>query len=121
MAEGRDPSATIDAGFGALPSASRANFQNEGDNEITGWITSDGDPSTWGLLGAKSFKPFRDGYRTFFTQQHGDNVTYEVVPSDRDDFVNDHDHDRDDDRRFGFDRRHGHDDDDDDDYGGYNR
>ena len=32
LAEGRDPSATIDSGFAGL-----AGFQNEGDNEITGW------------------------------------------------------------------------------------
>jgi hypothetical protein len=74
LAEGRDPSATIDSGLSGSPG-----FQNDGDNEITGWHTSDGDPSPKGILGAKNPLPFRKGWRTFFTQQHGDNVTYEVV------------------------------------------
>jgi hypothetical protein len=119
MAEGRDVSATTDAGFATL--ASKAGFQNEGDNEITGWITSDGDPSAWGILGNKIPKPFLDGWRTFFTQQHGDNFTWEVLPTDRDDFVKDNDHDHDDDRRFGHDRRKGGHDRDDDDDDGYAR
>ena len=40
---------------------------------------SDGDPSIDGLLGADNPHPFRDGWRVFFTQQHGDNTTYEIV------------------------------------------
>src|SRR5262249_2248796 len=48
MAEGRDPSATIDSGFSGMPG-----FQNEGDNEITGFHVSDGDASVHGLLGAR--------------------------------------------------------------------
>ena len=74
LAEGRDASATIDAGFAGL-----AGFQNEGDNEITGFHVSNGDPSPRGLLGASIPRPFRDGWRMFYTQQHGDNVTWEVV------------------------------------------
>jgi hypothetical protein len=73
LAEGRDPSATIDAanaGFG----------KNDGDNEITGVHVSDGDPGVGGILGAKTPKPFTGGWRVFYTQQHGDNPTYEVVP-----------------------------------------
>jgi len=54
-------------------------FQNDGDNEITGWHQSDGDPTVNGLLGAKIPKPFRDGWRLFFTQQHGDNNTFEIL------------------------------------------
>ena len=74
MAQGRDPSATIDSGLLVT-----TGFKNEGDNEITGIHVSDGDPSPDGLLGAKIPHPFRDGWRVFYTQQHGDNVTYEVI------------------------------------------
>jgi hypothetical protein len=34
-----------------------------------------------GILGARSPKLFRDGWRWFYTQQHGDNPTYEVIPA----------------------------------------
>jgi hypothetical protein len=71
LAEGRDPSATLDAenaGFG----------KNDGDNEITGAIVSNGDPGTGGILGAE-LPALGDGdWRWFYTQQHGDNPTYEV-------------------------------------------
>jgi hypothetical protein len=74
LAEGRDPSATLDAdnaGFG----------KNEGDNEITGIHVSDGDPGKQGILGAKEPHPFEPSghWRVFYTQQHGDNTTWEVV------------------------------------------
>lgn len=74
LAEGRDASATLDAANGGFGS-------NEGDNEITGAIVSDGDTGTGGVLGAK-LPSFGDGsqWRWFYTQQHGDNATYEVVP-----------------------------------------
>ena len=74
LAEGRDASATIDSGFGGL-----AGFQNEGDNEITGFHVSNGDPSPRGLLGASTPRPFRDGWRMFYNQQHGDNFAWEVL------------------------------------------
>jgi len=76
LAEGRDASATLDSQFSGLPG-----YQNEGDNEITGWHESDGDPTVGGLLGAKIPTPFRNGWRVFYTQQHGDNVTWEIVPA----------------------------------------
>jgi hypothetical protein len=76
IAEGRDASATIDSGFGG---AGLTGFQNEGDNEITGFHVSDGDASTKGLLGASTPKLFRNGWRMFYTQQHGDNFTWEVL------------------------------------------
>jgi secreted PhoX family phosphatase len=78
LAEGRDPSATIDS---ALGDADTPGFQNEGDNEITGIHTSDGDPSVHGVLGAKIPQPLQPGseWRLFWTQQHGDNITWEVV------------------------------------------
>ena len=74
MAQGRDPSATIDSGLQGTPG-----FQNDGDNEITGFHVSDGDPSTHGILGARRPRPFEDGWRVFYTGQHGDNVTWEIV------------------------------------------
>src|SRR5205814_477146 len=74
IAEGRDASATLDSGFLGL-----AGFQNEGDNEITGMHVSNGDPSKHGILGAAVPTVFRDGWRMFYTQQHGDNFTWEVI------------------------------------------
>ena len=74
LAEGRDASATIDAANGGFG-------KNDQDNEITGIHVSDGDPSAHGILGAKKPKLWHDGWRWFYTQQHGDNPTYEVVPS----------------------------------------
>jgi hypothetical protein len=74
LAEGRDASATIDAandGFG----------KNDGDNEITGVHVSDGAIGPHGLLGAETPELFRGkgGWHWFYTGQHGDNRTYEVL------------------------------------------
>jgi hypothetical protein len=75
LAEGRDASATLDAANGGFG-------KNDGDNEITGAIVSDGDIGTGGVLGAK-LPRFGDGsWRWFYTQQHGDNKTYEVIAKD---------------------------------------
>jgi hypothetical protein len=74
LAEGRDPSATIDSANGGFG-------KNEGDNEITGIHVSNGDPSPNGVLGARIPQLFHDGWRWFYTQQHGDNWTYEVIPA----------------------------------------
>jgi hypothetical protein len=74
VAEGRDASATIDAANGGFG-------KNDGDNELTGLHVSDGDPGPNGILGARVPKPFQGGWRWFYTQQHGDNLTYEVLPS----------------------------------------
>jgi len=79
IAQGRDPSATIDAAL-----LGSAGFINDGDNELTGIHVSDGDPDVNGILGAKVPRPFKDGWRVFYTQQHGDNVTYEIVHQNRD-------------------------------------
>jgi len=49
LAQGRDPSATIDSGL-----LGTTGFQNDGDNEITGFHVSDGDPTPRGILGARS-------------------------------------------------------------------
>jgi hypothetical protein len=85
MAQGRDPSATIDSGLSGSPG-----FHNDGDNEITGIHASDGDPTTAGILGAKIPRLFSpaDGnaahrWRLFYTAQHGDNVTSEILPAQR--------------------------------------
>ena len=75
LAEGRDASATYDALF--PPMSGGATF-NDGDNEITGINVSDGDPGVRGILGAKVPTPFAYGWRAFWTQQHGDNVTWEL-------------------------------------------
>jgi hypothetical protein len=78
LAEGRDASATIDAG------ASPSGFgKNDGDNEITGIHVSDGDPSPNGILGAGSPNLDNKRWRWFYTQQHGDNTTYEVLVGSR--------------------------------------
>lgn len=74
LAEGRDPLATLDSGFSGM-----AGFQNEGDNELTGMHISNGDPGRFGLLGARVPRPFVDGWRVFYTQQHGENFTWEVL------------------------------------------
>jgi len=79
LAEGRDPSATVDSGL-----LGSAGFQNEGDNEITGFHISDGDPTVHGLIGTRSPTPFKHGWRVFYTQQHGDNMTWEILPSNDD-------------------------------------
>jgi len=71
LAEGRDASATYDALFSP--------GYNDGDNEVTGIHVSDGDPSVAGILGAKVPTPFSNGWRAFWTQQHGDNVTWELL------------------------------------------
>ena len=73
LAEGRDPSATLDSATGGFGS-------NEGDNEITGVLVSNGDPGPQGLLGARNPNLWNsDGeWRWFWTQQHGDNFTWQV-------------------------------------------
>jgi len=75
LAEGRDPSATIDS---TLLDAKTPGFNNDGDNEITGIHVSDGSRTVRGLLGARVPHLFSHRWRAFWTQQHGDNVTYEL-------------------------------------------
>jgi hypothetical protein len=70
LAEGRDASALYDA--------TTSPGYNDGDNEITGIHVSDGDASTGGILGAKAPAPFNGTWRVFWTQQHGDNITWEL-------------------------------------------
>lgn len=80
LAEGRDPSATLDS---SMSEARTPGFTNDGDNEITGIHVSDGNPTPAGLLGARVPTPFKSGWRVFWTQQHGDNTTFEVLPAGR--------------------------------------
>jgi hypothetical protein len=78
LAEGRDASATLDG------SATPTGFgKNDGDNEITGIYASDGDSGKSGVLGQKSPNLNSAQWRWFYTQQHGDNTTYEVIPVSR--------------------------------------
>jgi hypothetical protein len=74
LAQGRDPSATIDSDRGGFG-------KNDGDNEITGVHVSDGDPTPHGILGAKTPALWQDGWRWFYTDQHGDNRLFEVIPA----------------------------------------
>ena len=74
LAEGRDASATLDG------SANPTGFgKNDGDNEITGALVSDGDPGVGGILGDSVPDLSSGRWRWFYTQQHGDNPTYEVL------------------------------------------
>jgi hypothetical protein len=72
LAEGRDAAATLDADNGGFG-------KNDGDNEITGVYVSDGDPSPQGILGAHVPQLGTPKWRWFWTQQHGDNRTFEVL------------------------------------------
>jgi hypothetical protein len=72
LAEGRDASATIDAASGGFG-------KNDGDNEITGLLVSDGDPDAGGVLGRRLPNLGSGEWSWFYTRQHGDNVTYEVL------------------------------------------
>ena len=74
LAEGRDAGATLDSAFGGFG-------KNDGDNEITGIHVSDGDIGRNGVLGEKAPHLFRGGWRWFWTQQHGDNFLFEVIPA----------------------------------------
>jgi hypothetical protein len=73
LAQGRDASATIDSACGGP-------CGNDGDNEITGIHASNGDPSVRGILGTSAPHLFHDDWRLFYTRQHGDNVTFEILP-----------------------------------------
>jgi len=74
LAQGRDPSATIDSANGGFS-------KNDGDNEITGVHVSTGDPGPEGILGAKAPNLRDSEWRWFYSQQHGDNPVYEVLPA----------------------------------------
>ena len=56
-------------------------YSNEDDNEITGIHVSNGDIDKDGILGAKEPRLFdhKGEWRAFWTQQHGDNFTWELI------------------------------------------
>lgn len=73
IALGRDSASTVDAHLAAIAAPG---FQNDGDNEATGLLVSDGDPTLAGLIGTHEPGP---GTRWFITQQHGLNRVYEIA------------------------------------------
>jgi secreted PhoX family phosphatase len=79
VALGRDTDSETDAAF---LDAGTAGYQNEGDNEPTGLHVSDGAITIQGLLG-KPQNPEKS--RWFFTQQHGKNTVWEIMPPKRGD------------------------------------
>ncbi|MBA3843985.1 MAG: hypothetical protein H0X39_15460 [Actinobacteria bacterium] len=82
LAQGRDFAATLDSAFAGYG-------KNEGDNELTGIHVSNGDAGRDGILGAKTPR-FGDDrkWRMFYTQQHGENRTYEVTAASKSDSDN---------------------------------
>jgi hypothetical protein len=81
-AQGRDAAAFADVqkkeATPAVPD------QNDGDNEITGIHVSNGASWTGGVLGGRD-DPFAGrGWRVFVTQQHGQNITFELTPPGED-------------------------------------
>jgi secreted PhoX family phosphatase len=74
IAEGRDPQATVDSHH--LEAKDVPKFQNDGDNEVTGVTVSDGHVGLGNVQG--KHVPSRAA-RTFFTQQHGQNITYQIL------------------------------------------
>ncbi len=100
-----DATSRANAGFGgwggvyrlvqSAPGADtgRLNLFYAGDKAHTGLDNvrihmSDGDPGTGGILGAEVPRPFENGWRLFWTRQHGDNYTWEIIansaPGERD-------------------------------------
>lgn len=75
VALGRDKASEIDV---ALGEAGTSGFQNEGDNEPTGLHISDGSDAVSGLVGRR--QPSNDSL-FFFSQQHGENAVYLVIPT----------------------------------------
>jgi hypothetical protein len=77
IAQGRDPEATEDIqrkeGTPSQPD------QNDGDNEVTGLLVSNGVSSVSQVFGALD-PAGETGTRVFYTGQHGANITYELIP-----------------------------------------
>ena len=73
--------------FATLDSAAGGCGKNEGDNDIAGVHVSNGDPGPGRLLGAQVPNLGNESGRRrwFYTQQHGDNFTWEVLPAARHD------------------------------------
>jgi len=71
------PERTIVARFLAL---GLDRLATDEDNEPTGLHMSEGDSTINGLIGAREFRTNRA--RLFFTQQHGENNVFEILPRD---------------------------------------
>ena len=88
LAEGRDPSATTDSAIGALPSASAS----RGASRTTATTRSRASTSRTAIRrsrpasSASGLAPPvpRRRWRVFWTQQHGDNNTFELILSNAD-------------------------------------
>ena len=76
VALGRDTASETDA---ALLDAGTAGYQNDGDNEPTGVHVSIGSTSPNGQLGTLQNM---SNPRAFFSQQHGMNTLFEIVPAE---------------------------------------
>jgi hypothetical protein len=81
LALGRDDASLKDVGFlESVPPT--AGYQNEGDNEPTGFFVSNGKQSSEdGAEGMYGTGRNLKGARWFFTQQHGNNVVFEIIPT----------------------------------------
>ncbi len=75
-----EPRKTIAARLVALGEDRMAPIVTDEDNEPTGLHMSDGDPSINGLLGTKQLN--KDKATLFFTQQHGENNLFQILPRD---------------------------------------
>src|SRR5262249_21064923 len=73
IALGRDIQSELDA---LLIDAGTPGIQNDSDNEPTGLHVSDGSASAKKILGDATNL---NKARKFFTQQHGENIVYEIV------------------------------------------
>jgi len=79
LALGRDDAAQKDAD---LLDAKTPGYQNDGDNEPTGLFVSSGKQSSEdGAEGMYGTKRNLKGARWFLTQQHGNNVVFEITPA----------------------------------------
>ena len=79
LALGRDEASLKDVGF---IDAQIPGFQNDGDNETTGIFISNGKQSSEdGVEGMLGTKRGLKGARWFITQQHGNNVVFEILPT----------------------------------------
>ncbi|HEY9601495.1 MAG TPA: hypothetical protein V6C85_07795 [Allocoleopsis sp.] len=74
LALGRDLESERDVAYGE---AGTPGFQNEGDNEPTGLHISPGYISPQNVLGKQANLA---NARWFFTQQHGSNTVYQILP-----------------------------------------
>jgi hypothetical protein len=74
------PERSIATRFVALGEDRMAPIATEEDNEPTGLHMSEGDSTIHGLIGTREFR--KDRAMLFFTQQHGENNLFEVLPID---------------------------------------